>query len=361
MGSATGNPAPPLGSTPEVAISPTQVQGKEEQGVDSVDQEVLRTALAWRQADQGVSLFTVVQTWGSSPRPPGAMLALRDDGQVCGSVSGGCIEDDLIARLHAGHFAGERPEVITYGVSGDEAARFGLPCGGTLRLVQERVGDWQWLAQLLQRCDHHELALREVDLATGEVRISPATRDEPVSLDSQRLRLVHGPRWRLLLIGAGQLSLYVADMAAMLDFEVLVCDPREEFRLGWETRQARFIPGMPDDAVLAIRPDERTAVVALTHDPRLDDLALLTALQSDAFYVGALGSLRNNDKRRERLLQLEVPVAAINRLHGPIGLHIGSHTPPEIALSLLAEVVAVKNGIALTQKKRALVAVEQVA
>ena len=118
---------------------------------------------------------------------------------------------------------------------------------------------------------------------------------------------------------------------------------------------------MPDDAVLAIRPDERTAVVALTHDPRLDDLALLTALQSDAFYVGALGSLRNNDRRRERLLQLEVPVAAINRLHGPIGLHIGSHTPPEIALSLLAEVVAVKNGIALTQKKRALVAVEQVA
>ncbi len=166
---------------------------------------------------------------------------------------------------------------------------------------------------------------------------------------------------RLLLIGAGQLSLYVADMAAMLDFEVLVCDPREEFRQGWETRQARFIPGMPDDAVLAIRPDERTAVVALTHDPRLDDLALLTALQSDAFYVGALGSLRNNDRRRERLLQLEVPVAAINRLHGPIGLHIGSHTPPEIALSLLAEVVAVKNGIALTQKKRALVAVEQVA
>ena len=329
--------------------------------MDSVDQEVLRMTLAWRQAGHGVSLFTVVQTWGSSPRPPGAMLALRDDGQVCGSVSGGCIEDDLIARLHAGQFAGARPEVITYGVSGDEAARFGLPCGGTLRLVQEQVGDWRWVEQLLQRCDGHELALRELDLATGEVRISSTTRDEPVALDEHCLRLVHGPRWRLLLIGAGQLSLYVADMAAMLDFEVLVCDPREEFRQGWETRQARFIPGMPDDAVLAIRPDERTAVVALTHDPRLDDLALLTALQSDAFYVGALGSLRNNDRRRERLLQLEVPVAAINRLHGPIGLHIGSHTPPEIALSLLAEVVAVKNGIALTQKKRALVAVEQVA
>jgi len=350
-----------LGSTPEAAISPAQVQGREEQGVESVDQEVLRTALAWRKAGQGVSLFTVVQTWGSSPRPPGAMLALRDDGQVCGSVSGGCIEDDLIARLHAGQFAGEHPEVITYGVSGDEAARFGLPCGGTLRLVQERVDDWQWVAQLLEHCDGHELALRELDLATGQVRITAAIRDEPVTLDEQRLRLVHGPRWRLLLIGAGQLSLYVADMAAMLDFEVLVCDPREEFRLGWETRQARFIAGMPDDAVLAIRPDERTAVVALTHDPRLDDLALLTALQSDAFYVGALGSLRNNDKRRDRLLQLEVPVAAINRLHGPIGLHIGSHTPPEIALSLLAEVVAVKNGIALTQKKRALMAVERVA
>ncbi|TWI50940.1 xanthine dehydrogenase accessory factor [Pseudomonas duriflava] len=329
--------------------------------MDSVDSSVLRSALAWRQEGHRVVLFTVVQTWGSSPRPPGAMLALRGDGRVAGSVSGGCIEDDLIARMHEARIPEQGVELITYGVTREEAARFGLPCGGTLRLAQEPIDDPQWIAEMLERCDNHELVARQLDLHTGRVCLFPVQADEALHLDKQTLRVVYGPRWRLLLIGAGQLSQYVAEMAHMLDFDVLICDPRQEFNHGWETSKARFVPGMPDDAVLSIVPDERTAIVALTHDPRLDDMALLTALKSSAFYVGALGSLGNSRKRRERLALFDLSQENIDRLHGPIGLHIGSHTPAEIAISLLAEIVAVKNGVVLTQKKEAKAPVEQVA
>ncbi len=320
--------------------------------MDSADLNVLRSVLAWREAGQRVLLYTVVQTWGSAPRPPGAMLALRGDGMLIGSVSGGCIEDDLVARLRDGRLDSPRPPValVTYGVTREEAARFGLPCGGTLRLTEEEVGEADWVRELLRRCESHELVARELDLASGAVSLAPASRDDVLSFDERRLRAVYGPRWRLLLIGAGQLSRYVGEMARMLDFEVLICDPREEFAFGWEDRNARFVPGMPDDAVLAIEPDERTAIVALTHDPRLDDMALLTALESRAFYVGALGSRVNSAKRRERLAELGLPRQAIDRLHGPIGLPIGSHTPPEIALSLMAQIVALKNGQAAASR-----------
>jgi xanthine dehydrogenase accessory factor len=321
--------------------------------MDSVDLNVLRSVLEWRRAGWPVLLYSVVQTWGSAPRPPGAMLALRGDGVVMGSVSGGCIEDDLITRLHDGRLAETGPPVqlLTYGVTRDEAARFGLPCGGTLRLTEEQVGDPAWVAELLARCEAHELVARELVLATGAVTLSGAGKGDALSFDGEHLRAIYGPRWRLLLIGAGQLSRYVAQMARMLDFEVLICDPREEFVYGWEEQQGRFVPGMPDEAVLAIQTDERTAIIALTHDPRLDDMALLTALTSRAFYVGALGSRVNSQKRRENLAALGLPAEAIGRLHGPIGLHIGSHTPAEIALSLMAEIVAIKNGVAAVQKK----------
>ncbi|NVZ99902.1 XdhC family protein [Pseudomonas gingeri] len=321
--------------------------------MDSVDLNVLRSVLQWRRAGQRVVLYSVVQTWGSAPRQPGAMLALRGDGVVIGSVSGGCIEDDLIARLYDGRLPEDGPPVqlVTYGVTREEAARFGLPCGGTLRLTEERIDDFAWVAQLLERCEAHEVVARELDLSSGAVTLHEAGKHDALTFDDQVLRAIYGPRWRLLLIGAGQLSRYVAEMARLLDFEVLICDPREEFVHGWEERHGRFVPGMPDEAVLNIQTDERTAIVALTHDPRLDDMALLTALNSRAFYIGALGSRINSRKRRDNLAALGLSAEAIARLHGPIGLHIGSHTPSEIALSLLAEIVAIKNGVELRQKK----------
>lgn len=313
--------------------------------MNSVDLGVLRDMQSWLAEGRAVVLYTVVQTWGSAPRPPGAMLALRDDGVVSGSVSGGCIEDDLIGRLNDGRLQRKGPgvQLITYGVTKEEAARFGLPCGGTLRLTEEWVRDAGWVDELLARCANHEIVLRELDLTSGAVRLQPADRETSQNFDGQRLCAVYGPRWRMLLIGAGQLSRCVADIAGLLDFEILICDPRTEFSQGWEASQARFVPGMPDDAVLAIQPDERTAIVALTHDPRLDDMALLTALDSKAFYVGALGSRVNSEKRKQNLASLGVSSASLARLHGPIGLPIGSHTPAEIALSLMAQVVALKN------------------
>ncbi|MNF38413.1 putative xanthine dehydrogenase subunit A [compost metagenome] len=320
--------------------------------MDSVDLNVLKNVLQWRRDNFQVWLYTVVQTWGSAPRPPGAMLALREDGMVIGSVSGGCIEDDLITRRRverAQEVLHVPLQLITYGLSREEAARFGLPCGGTLRLIEERITDSSWVEELLTRCENHEIVCRELSLSTGHTKLSTATRDDLLEFDGKQLKTVYGPRWRLLLIGAGQLSRYVASMARMLDFDVLICDPREEFAYGWEDEESRFVSGMPDDAVQAIVPDAHTAIVALTHDPRLDDMALLTALKSNAFYIGALGSRINTLKRRENLALLGMSESEIARLHGPVGLHIGSHTPPEIALSLMAEIVSIKNGVESAQ------------
>jgi xanthine dehydrogenase accessory factor len=311
--------------------------------MESLDLRVLGDALAWRRAGHAVTLVTVVETWGSAPRPPGALLAVRGDGLVSGSVSGGCVEDDLIARVKAGERSGAL-SMIAYGVSKEEAARFGLPCGGTLRLVQEPLRETGWVEELLARTAAHELVARTLVLASGEVTLAGATRDERMQFDGSKLTALFGPKWRLLLIGAGQLSQAVAQMAGMLDFEVLVCDPREEYASTLALTGATHVPGMPDDAVRESRPDAHTAIVALTHDPKLDDLALLEALRSDAFYVGALGSARNQAVRKNRLAEhFELTQQELARLHGPVGLRIGAKTPAEIAVSIVAQIIECKN------------------
>jgi xanthine dehydrogenase accessory factor len=297
-----------------------------------------------------VWLVTVIETWGSAPRPPGALLCLRGDGLVVGSVSGGCVEDDLIDRVRQGERVGEA-SLITYGVSKEEAARFGLPCGGNLRLVQEPLRAVAWIDELLRRTAQHELVSRTLDLKTQTVRLAPASRGEAFSFDGQLVKSVFGPRWRLLIIGAGQLSRSVAQMALACDFEVICCDPREEYHLTWDVPGSRFTKGMPDDVVLELQLDAHSAVVAVTHDPKLDDLVLLEALKSDCFYIGALGSRGNTAKRIERLKMFELSDAQIARLHGPIGLDLGGKTPAEIAVSIVAEIIAVRNGVTLTQKK----------
>ncbi len=318
--------------------------------MDSLDLQVLTQARDWHRAGDAVWLVTVLETWGSAPRPPGALLAMRGDGLVVGSVSGGCVEDDLIERVRNGERVG-KPSLVSYGIGKEEAARFGLPCGGTLRLVQEPLADIAWIDEVLARTRRHELVARVLDLGSGSVRVEPASRGEAFAFDGQVLRALYGPRWRMLIIGAGQLSRVLAEMALALDFEVICCDPREEYHLTWEVPGSTFSKAMPDDLAVALQLDPHCAVVAVTHDPKLDDLALLEALKSPAFYVGALGSRGNTAKRKERLTQFDLSAAEIDRLHGPIGLHLGSRTPAEIAVSILAEVIAVRNGVGLTQKK----------
>ncbi|HWK84901.1 MAG TPA: XdhC family protein [Caldimonas sp.] len=320
--------------------------------MDSLDLQVLGQARDWRRDGHGVWLVTVLETWGSAPRPPGALLAMRDDGLVVGSVSGGCVEDDLIDRVRNGERV-STPSLIAYGVTKEEAARFGLPCGGNLRLVQEPLLETRWIDEVLERTTQHQLVARVLDLGSGQVRVEAATRGEAFSFDGRQLRALYGPRWRMLVIGAGQLSRALAQMALSLDFEVIVCDPREEYHLTWDVPGTTFSKAMPDDLAIELQLDPHSAVVAVTHDPKLDDMVLLEALKSPAFYVGALGSRGNTAKRKERLALFDLSAAEIARLHGPIGLDIGSRTPAEIAVSILAEVVAVRNGVALKQKKPA--------
>jgi xanthine dehydrogenase accessory factor len=315
--------------------------------MDSVDLQVLRTSVAWLNEGHRVILATIVETWGSSPRPAGAMLAVRGDGVVAGSVSGGCVEDDLIFRIRNRSLAVEKPEIATYGISKDEATRYGLPCGGKLELVLEPVNDRQVLTRLLDSVDRHELVARTLDMDSGAVTLKAASRGDELSFDRKLLTTVHGPRWRLLIIGAGQLSQYLAQMAQALDYSVTVCDPREEYADTWNVEGSVLDRGMPDDVVVAMKLDSHCAVIAVTHDPKLDDLALMEALKSPAFYVGALGSRLNSEKRRERLLMFDLSHGEIDRLHGPIGFSIGSKTPPEIAVSILAEMTAVRHGVDL--------------
>ncbi|MHB1290934.1 MAG: XdhC family protein [Sulfuricella sp.] len=313
--------------------------------MDSVDLEVLQKCLQWQNDGRRATLATVVKTWGSSPRPVGSMLVLRDDGLLAGSVSGGCIEADLIERVHTA--PPTQPEVLTYGGSADECHRFRLPCGGSLQLVLEPAPNALVLQAILDALTQRRLIGRRLDLASGRTTLYTPHIDEATQFDGQTLTAVHGPRWRLLLIGAGQISRYLAQMAQALDYRVLVCDPREEYSAAWDIAGAELVSGMPDDAVCAFMPDARSAVIALTHDPKLDDMALLEALKSAAFYVGAVGSNANNQKRRERLRLFDLSETEVSRLHGPVGFPIGSRTPPEIAVSILAELTAVRHGIEL--------------
>ncbi len=292
-------------------------------------------------------LVTVTRTFGASPRPPGSMLAMRDDGVVIGSVSGGCIEDDLIARRH--EFIGRKPIIQKYGVTSDEARRFGLPCGGELEVVIEAALDVARVDALLARIANGDVFYRDADLQSGAWRFRVATPIDETSINDQTFSCLHGPRWRMLIIGASEISVYLAEIAKTLDFNVFVCDPREEYRQIWRVAHTAFVEGMPDDAVLQFKADPHTVIIAVSHDPKLDDMALMEALKTNAFYVGAVGSARTSEERRQRLLGLDVSVAEVAKLHGPVGLSIGSRTPPEIAVAIAAELVAARNQIVLAR------------
>jgi xanthine dehydrogenase accessory factor len=313
--------------------------------MDNVDLQVLRQATTWLAQGHRVVLGTITRTWGSAPRPPGSSVALRDDGLVAGSVSGGCIEDDLVDKARAGALTTGLPQVVRYGIDTDTAQRFGLPCGGLIELVLEPVQPRTRLGDLLARLDAGERVRRVLTIATGAVDLQPGNTTDELALDDATLVTHHGPRWRLLLIGAGQMTQYLAQMATALDYQVLVCDPREEYATGFEVPGATLLRSMPDDTVVEMKPDGHTAIIALTHDPKMDDLALMEAVNSPAFYIGAIGSRANQAKRKARLKEhFGITDDQLARIHGPVGLKNGARTPPEIAISILAELTAVRYG-----------------
>ena len=307
------------------------------------DREVLETAVRWLGEGRHVALVTVARTWGSSPRPAGALMLMDDHGACNGSVSGGCVEEDLLMRYREHQFGDAFPTVIDYGIDREEATRLGLPCGGRLELLIEQLDSAAPLERLLESIRVGELVTRRVCLATGEVSLHAAAPADEFNYGSDYLAKVFGPRWQLLLIGDGHLARYVAQLALMLDYRVIICDPRDDYEAGEVMEGVERVYLMPDAAVEAYVTHPRCAVVAVTHDPKLDDMALLDALGSKAFYVGALGSRRNSDLRRERLQTLGLTSEQLQRLHAPVGLPIGSHSPPEIAVSILAEITALRH------------------
>lgn len=320
--------------------------------MDNIDFMVLKSLRDWRMSGQCALLATVVRTWGSSPRPVGSMMALREDGRNAGSVSGGCIEDDLIANytsVVASSGPWNRPpKLVSYGIKADDAHRFGLPCGGTLELLLEFNPVVATLCELVTQLENGDLVQRVVNSTNGLVKLYQHERPQPFMFDGQILSNSLGPSYRMLIIGAGALAEYLATMALFNGFTVTVCDPRVEYMESWSVSDVYRSNEMPDNAVVAFKPDARSCIVALTHDPKLDDMALLEALHSSAFYVGAIGSRRNNLARRQRMIEhFGETTESLAGLRGPIGIYIGSKTPAEIAVSVMAEILAVRNGVEL--------------
>jgi xanthine dehydrogenase accessory factor len=312
--------------------------------MNSLDQQVLTQLASWLEAGKRCWLCTITDTFGSSPRPIGSLLACNEDGLHCGSLSGGCVEDNLRESLFKGELATKAPAHMKYGVAVEDVLRLGLPCGGSMQVLIEPIApaEAEFYRSLADKVGSRVLVQRQVDIRTGAVTVNDTTRYQPLQLDGDILRHTYGPSFQLLLIGAVQVAWYLADMAQALDYEVEICDPRKELVDNSPAVKARLTIGMPDDWLRGKIVDQHTAVIALCHDPRIDDMALMEALKQDAFYIGAMGSERTSSKRRERLLSLDIAQSQIDRLHAPVGLPLGSKTPPEIAIAILAELTQLR-------------------
>ena len=310
--------------------------------MQSQDKDVLEHCLHWLAAGESPWLCVIVGAVGSSPRPVGSMLACLPDGRQAGSLSGGCVEEDLIAKLAVKSAA--LPELLEYGVSAEENERLGLPCGGRLTVLVQQLGqqDLSWLGSVLEALASRHCLLRELDLDSGAQQLMQAERFQALSLDGRLLRQWFGPRLRMLLVGAGQLAHSLAELALAMDYEVVITDPRRDVLAQWEGPNVPLVDGMPDDAVRDWAADRNSLVITLTHDPRIDDMALMEALESEAWYIGALGSQRTTEKRLQRLAQLGLAPDQIERLHAPVGLDIGSKTPIEIAVAIMAQLTQLR-------------------
>jgi xanthine dehydrogenase accessory factor len=272
------------------------------------------------------------------------MLACLDDGRQCGSISGGCVEEDMLERLRAGEFTSPLPRRLEYGLSAEENERLGLPCGGRITVLLQRLdrADLEWLTGALAALDRRECIVRALSLDSGTSVLQAVASFEPLAIDDRALRQCFGPKTRMLLVGAGQLAHSLAELALAMDYEVLVTDPRADALAQWEGPDVPLLQGMPDDVLRERANDEHSVIITLTHDPRIDDMALMEALAGDAWYIGALGSRRTTEKRLARLAQLGLDAAQLARLHAPVGLPIGSKTPIEIAVAIMAELTQLR-------------------
>ena len=319
----------------------------------SSQQNIISRVAAWLSDGKPVWLSTILKTWGSSPRPVGAMLACTLDGELAGSISGGCIEEDFLEQLQNGSLKAQydeqgRPFRIRYGISAEEAARLKLPCGGQLHVLLEYLdpsaSNRETFKRLAADLDAHRKISRVTDLCNGAVSARSGSEDAAVVIDEDTMVHSLSPRYKLLLLGAGDVARYVSQMALALEYDVTLCDPRPQYLDNWQLDGVETTSRLPDDVVRERFSNSFSGIIALAHDPRVDDMALMEALKTDAFYIGAMGSVRTSAARRKRLPELGLSEQEIGRLHAPIGFQIHSKTPAEIAISIMAEVTAVRHG-----------------
>ena len=292
-----------------------------------------------------------MKTWGSSPRPIGAMMACTMDGELVGSISGGCIEEDFLEQLRDGslktQYDGEsKPFLVKYGVTAEEQARLKLPCGGQLHVLLEYIDSTKVNIDVFQRLavdlENHNRVSRIVDLNNGVISAAAESSEDAVVIEGSRMTHSLSPMYRLLILGAGDVAKFVAEMAIALEYDVTLCDPRPNYLDNWHVPGVETTAQLPDDVVRERFSNPYSGIIALAHDPRVDDMALMEALKTNAFYIGAMGSIKTSAARRERLPELGLNDKEISRLHAPIGFQINSKTPAEIAIAVLAEVTAVR-------------------
>lgn len=316
--------------------------------MQSLDIKVLRQTCGWLAdgEDRSVWLCTVIHTWGSAPRIPGSLLA-HSNGQTVGSLSGGCVEDELLESLHAGEFDNTNAHYLVYGGDDVENARLQLPCGGKLGILLEplKQKELEVFQQIVSALERGENIRRDCEWPQAEHKLTTNAGLPDISLSlrqnqPQHLTQTYGPVTHLLVIGINEVSRHLARFALAVGYRVTVCDPREEQHAAWEIDNVALLTSMPDDAILSHAADANSAIVAVTHDPRIDDMGLMVAFNTEAFFIGAMGSRATSQQRRERLSTLGVSQDQLRRLHAPIGLDIGSKTPAEIAVSILAQLIA---------------------
>ncbi|NYH07001.1 XdhC family protein [Pseudomonas moraviensis] len=319
-----------------------------------LDLQVVRRALEWSTAGQRIWLCTVLTTYGSAPRAPGSLLAVNDGGQWIGSLSGGCVEEDFLERVAEGAFL-DAINVVRYGEGDDPRSRVSLPCGGILDVLVEKFDascDVQaHLRELESALLGQRRLIREVDLTTG-ARSLFADREQGARIEREidRVRIRIGAAQRLLLAGYSSVAQACAEFAVGLGFEVILCDPRDEVLEGVVLNGVEIRRQLPSVFIADGGCHRDTAVVALTHDPRIDDLAMMEAVRTEAFYIGVMGSQQTSQKRFERLRRIGgLGGSELARIHAPIGLNLGSKTPAEIALAVLADILRIRSGIARDQ------------
>ena len=310
---------------------------------------IVETALDWHRQGRGAVLATVVETWGSAPRRAGSQLAVSGQGEIVGSVSGGCVEGAVVAEALEALRDG-RPRLLTYGVSDGTAFALGLACGGTIRLMVEPVGQGlpeATLAGLAEaRAARRPLALevRPGDwsrrlLRPGEDAAADARfrSDRSGMEEDGRFLVIHNPPLRMVVVGAVHIAQFLLPMARLAGYDPALVDPRGAFASPARFPGETILDDWPDEALERLAPDARTAIVTLTHDPKLDDPAIRAALASDCFYLGCLGSRKTHAQRVERLLAAGLMPEQLVRIHAPVGLDIGAATPAEIAVAIMAQ------------------------